>query len=151
LRHAERGPRPTFRFLFGPTRGQVLTPAFVADRTVRTLGIVPGAPAAIGDIVALDDDRAEARFAYLAPGLRERAEDQLERWAEADDWRLEIRPGTAPLGHFGETSRTFRCTACGHTSYLSATAAMIWIQQPLHRTRCSECGDGRQLPLANWA
>lgn len=136
---------PHFRFIFGPTAGRVLHAPYGGVPR-----FVTGEPAAVGDIVARDRDSAVATFAHVDPPSRSRAEAELRRWAFADGWQLEIKPGLRPLGPLPPKaypdSRTILCTHCGDSAWVSAVVGPHWVQRPFHHTRCGRCGVGRRFP-----
>jgi hypothetical protein len=142
----ESAPPPTFRFRFAPTAGHVRHGGFCPVWPDEGASVLPEAPFAVGDIVALDDDRAVASFAYYSDGVRSLAEDHLSRWAEDDDWRLEIAPELRPLGPTLRTNKVFACTRCDDRSFLAYFAVDGYLKAPFHRTRCRKCRHGRHLP-----
>ena len=98
---------------------------------------------ALGDIVVLDADRCEARFARVPDSLRPSAECLLRRWATEDEWELDFREGVEPLiaprraypAHPGESV----CTGCGSRLGCGFASALLFHQQGFHRTRCRIC------------
>lgn len=102
---------------------------------------------ALGDIVALDADRCEARFTRVPDSLRPSAEVSLRRWATEDEWELDVREGLEPLiaprraypAHPGESV----CTGCGSRLGCGFATALLFHHQGFHRTRCRICGGRR--------
>lgn len=107
---------------------------------------------AVGDVIALDRDRAIAHFARVDDGVREGAEDALRAWAGVDDWELEIEPGTRPLVKPARRSQPTRssptgpysgravCRDCGDTRSTGSTSHMAFGTRGYRRTRCRICG-----------
>jgi hypothetical protein len=84
---------PSFRFVYQSTGRLWVYPWGCGAEGLEEEVDLPGA---VGDVFALDDDRAVAVFAY-AGATRPRAAQALLAWAEEDDWRLGISPDEAPL------------------------------------------------------
>jgi hypothetical protein len=137
---------PTFRFVREPASKAVRVYPWGrgAERLVDFREDWEGA---LGDIVALDADRCEARFALVADPLRRSTEALLRRWAADDEWALEIRRGLEPLIALPDTSLAHPaesvCTECGSRLQCGFASALLFHQRGFHRTRCRLCGGRR--------
>lgn len=103
---------PTFRFVYQSSgRLRVYPWGCEAEGLEESVDL----PGAVGDVFALDDDRAVAVFAY-AGATRPRATQSLMAWAEEDDWALGISPDDAPLARSADRDRGEAwCPRCAHS------------------------------------
>jgi hypothetical protein len=87
---------PAFRFVHHRGRGGLCVHPWGRGAEAAVAELREPWPGALGDIVALDAERAEATFARVPGPVRARTESLLRRWAADDGWALAIRGDVAP-------------------------------------------------------
>lgn len=98
----------------------------------------------VGEIRALDDDRAVARFAHADPVYADGARSALRRWAERDGWQLEIEAGLSPIGDPADPPPTHggsaECRRCERRLSTGFASHLGFATRGWEPTRCGVCG-----------
>jgi hypothetical protein len=134
---------PRFRFHFEPSGGTI-TPWEPDDPVLGDPAITHPQLAAVGDVFALDDDRALAVFAHVPQAARARAEAELRDWARADGWQLRIARGLQPLARpttpYVTSGATLSCGGCQWTFTWNWMSGPSRMRRGWLKTRCPACG-----------
>jgi hypothetical protein len=138
---------PAFRFVF-EARGQLRVYPWGRGAEQAVDNLLEPWDGAIGDVFAIDADRAIAHFAIQPGGWRSAAERALLDWARRDEWHLSIARGLRPLAAPGLKTtahpRRSACTDCGHTLGEGFASGIAFHNRGFAHTRCSVCG-GRHV------